>query len=71
MYTAVLNVRNGSDMPECSDCPVKKELINLAEIANKILDDTRRYTWSEKAGYKIEVDKMIKRLKGEDQDVPE
>lgn len=58
-------------MPDCEDCPVRKEVLNFAEIASKILDDTRRYTWSEKASYKMEVDEIIKRLKGENQDVSE
>ena len=58
-------------MSNCSACNLREELINLADIVSKILDNTRRYTWSEKASYKMEVDKIIKRLKGEDQDVPE
>lgn len=58
-------------MPDCENCLVKGELLNLAEIASKILDDTRRYTWSEKISYKMEIDKIIKRLKGENQNVPE
>lgn len=58
-------------MSNCSACNLREELINLAEIVSKILDGERRYTWSEKASYKMEIDKIIKRLNGEDQDVPE
>jgi hypothetical protein len=50
---------------------LREELVNLAEIASKILDGEHRYTWSEKARYKMEINKIIKRLKEEDQDVPE
>jgi hypothetical protein len=46
----------------CENCPVREALIELATIARNVLDGTLRFTWSEKAGYMNEVDKLIKRM---------
>jgi len=46
----------------CENCPVREALIELATIARNVLDSTLRFTWSEKAGYMNEVDKLIKRM---------
>lgn len=47
----------------CKDCEVRKALIDLATVARNVLDGTLRYTWSEKAMYMNQVDKIIKSLK--------
>lgn len=47
---------------QCDTCPVKVALVELATVVRNVLDDTLRFTWSEKAGYMNEVDNLLKRL---------
>lgn len=53
-------------MPDnCEKCTIKQELLNLAIIVRNVLGDSKRFTWSEKAMYKIEVEKIVARLEKE------
>jgi hypothetical protein len=47
---------------QCDKCPVKEALVELATVVRNALDNTLRFTWSEKAGYMNEVDDILKRL---------
>lgn len=52
----------------CDNCSIKEEFLNLATVVRDVLDDGKRFTWSEKAKYKNKIDEIIKRISGSSKD---
>lgn len=52
---------------KCDNC-VRKDLMDLVSILSNIFDINQRYTWSEQASYKNEIDAIHKRLVGYNED---
>jgi cell division protein YceG involved in septum cleavage len=53
---------------QCSTCPIKKELIEIATVLRDYFDIKNRFTWVEQGDYRIKMDKLLKRLNPQEND---
>ena len=53
---------------DCNDCPVKKELLELATVMSRFMGDVQNFTVRRCIFYESEINEIIERLKPESEE---